>query len=206
MRVEGGCARQEKRRGEGRREGKSERVGMAAVAAVGGAGEGKSNARKGKKVGSKKKEASEKSAANGTGEGKAVSSDAEMAEPGDSAVVKAKTGVSEEVKAEAGKVGAGMQAVTRENGAQSASGDGKGEAQEGEKERGEGGSGEGEKGAGKQEEEVVYRAYVDETDLPTIMELVDEQLSEPYSIFTYRWGLFCQEEGKWLSLCLCLFL
>jgi len=28
--------------------------------------------------------------------------------------------------------------------------------------------------------------YCDETDLPCIMALVDNELSEPYSIFTYR--------------------
>lgn len=44
--------------------------------------------------------------------------------------------------------------------------------------------------------EVHYRPYEDENDLPKIMQLVDNELSEPYSIFTYRylinqWPQFC---------------
>lgn len=38
--------------------------------------------------------------------------------------------------------------------------------------------------------------YADETDLPIIMELIDRDLSEPYSIFTYRY--FVQQ---WPQLC-----
>eukprot|EP00798_Chlamydomonas_sp_ICE-L_P020406 gene20406-27186_t len=36
----------------------------------------------------------------------------------------------------------------------------------------------------------------DETDLPTIMHLIDNELSEPYSIFTYRYFLH-----NWPNLC-----
>jgi len=57
-------------------------------------------------------------------------------------------------------------------------------AGEGGKKEGEGEAGEGELGKG----EVTYRASCGRADLPTIMELVDEQLSEPDSIFTYRYG------------------
>lgn len=45
-------------------------------------------------------------------------------------------------------------------------------------------------------EGVEYRQYVDEHDLPAIMKLVDEELSEPYSIFTYRYFII-----QWPQLC-----
>eukprot|EP00949_MAST-11_sp_MAST-11-sp1_P002834 g2834.t1 len=35
--------------------------------------------------------------------------------------------------------------------------------------------------------DVVYSKFVDETELPAIMELIGRDLSEPYSIFTYRY-------------------
>eukprot|EP00271_Cylindrocystis_brebissonii_P012864 TRINITY_DN3237_c0_g1_i4.p1 TRINITY_DN3237_c0_g1~~TRINITY_DN3237_c0_g1_i4.p1 ORF type:complete len:183 (+),score=20.57 TRINITY_DN3237_c0_g1_i4:418-966(+) len=44
--------------------------------------------------------------------------------------------------------------------------------------------------------DVQYRAYTDENDLPVIMKLVDEELSEPYSIFTYRYFI-----RQWPQLC-----
>ena len=33
---------------------------------------------------------------------------------------------------------------------------------------------------------VTYRTYASEADLDAIMNLVDQELSEPYSVFTYR--------------------
>jgi peptide alpha-N-acetyltransferase len=38
--------------------------------------------------------------------------------------------------------------------------------------------------------------YQDENDLPIIMNLIDNELSEPYSIFTYRYFLI-----NWPQLC-----
>ena len=40
------------------------------------------------------------------------------------------------------------------------------------------------------------RRYVDERDLPIVMHLIDNELSEPYSIFTYRYFLH-----QWPHLC-----
>ena len=37
--------------------------------------------------------------------------------------------------------------------------------------------------------EIAYRAYLDESDLPHIMALVQSELSEPYVIYTYRYFL-----------------
>lgn len=42
----------------------------------------------------------------------------------------------------------------------------------------------------------VYTQYRDERDLGLVMDLVDNELSEPYSIFTYRYFL-----NNWPSLC-----
>eukprot|EP00884_Botryococcus_braunii_P015734 jgi/Botrbrau1/2844/Bobra.0125s0049.1 len=43
----------------------------------------------------------------------------------------------------------------------------------------------------------IYRRYKDEvSDLPTVMNLIDNELSEPYSIFTYRYFLH-----GWPHLC-----
>ncbi|GAQ89761.1 peptide alpha-N-acetyltransferase [Klebsormidium nitens] len=44
--------------------------------------------------------------------------------------------------------------------------------------------------------EVQFRQYLGEEDLPTVMGLVDTELSEPYSIFTYRYFL-----NQWPQLC-----
>lgn len=43
---------------------------------------------------------------------------------------------------------------------------------------------------------VAYRQYVDERDLPAVMALIDRDLPEPYSIFTYRYFLL-----QWPHLC-----
>ncbi|KAK9824186.1 hypothetical protein WJX72_008406 [[Myrmecia] bisecta] len=43
---------------------------------------------------------------------------------------------------------------------------------------------------------VEYRQYSGEDDLPTVMRLIDNELSEPYSIFTYRYFLH-----NWPQLC-----
>lgn len=47
---------------------------------------------------------------------------------------------------------------------------------------------------------VEYRQYRDEADLPVVMHLVDNELSEPYSIFTYRYFL-----KQWPHLCFMAF-
>ncbi|KAG2482381.1 hypothetical protein HYH03_018677 [Edaphochlamys debaryana] len=41
-----------------------------------------------------------------------------------------------------------------------------------------------------------YVQFKDENDLPVVMNLVDQELSEPYSIFTYRYFL-----AQWPNLC-----
>ena len=38
-------------------------------------------------------------------------------------------------------------------------------------------------------EEILYRPYTSEEDLPDIMALVQSELSEPYVIYTYRYFL-----------------
>ncbi|GAX83570.1 hypothetical protein CEUSTIGMA_g10995.t1 [Chlamydomonas eustigma] len=43
---------------------------------------------------------------------------------------------------------------------------------------------------------VIYRQYRDESDLPTVMHLIDNELSEPYTIYTYRYFLH-----QWPKLC-----
>eukprot|EP00878_Enallax_costatus_P035890 GHUV01040138.1.p2 GENE.GHUV01040138.1~~GHUV01040138.1.p2 ORF type:complete len:163 (+),score=46.97 GHUV01040138.1:413-901(+) len=43
---------------------------------------------------------------------------------------------------------------------------------------------------------ISYRQYKDEHDLPSVMELIDRSLSEPYSVFTYRYFLH-----QWPNLC-----
>ena len=50
----------------------------------------------------------------------------------------------------------------------------------------------GEKGSGR----IEYVSYKDETQLPDIMALIDQELSEPYSIFTYRYFI-----TLWPDLC-----
>ncbi|QDZ20599.1 N-acetyltransferase [Chloropicon primus] len=57
---------------------------------------------------------------------------------------------------------------------------------------GEGGSGAGVCGGGG----VRYRTYEKEEDLGALMGLVDKELSEPYSIFTYRYFVY-----DWPQLC-----
>jgi peptide alpha-N-acetyltransferase len=39
-------------------------------------------------------------------------------------------------------------------------------------------------------EEIAYVSYGGEQHLPLVMSLVDEELSEPYSIFTYRYFVY----------------
>jgi peptide alpha-N-acetyltransferase len=39
-------------------------------------------------------------------------------------------------------------------------------------------------------EEITYISYGGEQHLPLVMSLVDEELSEPYSIFTYRYFVY----------------
>eukprot|EP00887_Chlorella_sp_A99_P006203 scaffold3.g6203.t1 len=43
---------------------------------------------------------------------------------------------------------------------------------------------------------ITYKQYKDEHDLPMVMSLIDNELSEPYSIFTYRYFLV-----HWPHLC-----
>lgn len=38
-------------------------------------------------------------------------------------------------------------------------------------------------------DQILYRQYTTEDDLPDIMELVQSELSEPYVIYTYRYFL-----------------
>ena len=45
--------------------------------------------------------------------------------------------------------------------------------------------------------ELVYSTYTGETELQAIMNLIDSTLSEPYSIFTYRYFI-----NTWPSLCI----
>jgi peptide alpha-N-acetyltransferase len=47
---------------------------------------------------------------------------------------------------------------------------------------------------------VQYVSYKDETQLETIMSLIDQELSEPYSIFTYRYFI-----TLWPDLCFMAF-
>ena len=44
--------------------------------------------------------------------------------------------------------------------------------------------------------EITYRTYAKEEDLYALMSLVDQELSEPYSIFTYRYFVY-----NWPQLC-----
>lgn len=48
--------------------------------------------------------------------------------------------------------------------------------------------------------DIKYIDYKDESQLPLIMALVSKDLSEPYSIFTYRYFLH-----KWPELCVCAY-
>lgn len=48
----------------------------------------------------------------------------------------------------------------------------------------------------KEDSRIEYISYKDETQLPEIMALIDQELSEPYSIFTYRYFI-----TLWPDLC-----
>ena len=50
------------------------------------------------------------------------------------------------------------------------------------------------------DESIEYVSYSDESMLSDIQALVSKDLSEPYSIFTYRYFLH-----KWPSLCICVY-
>lgn len=41
----------------------------------------------------------------------------------------------------------------------------------------------------KMADQIIYRPYIGEADLPHIMALVQSELSEPYVIYTYRYFL-----------------
>lgn len=47
---------------------------------------------------------------------------------------------------------------------------------------------------------IQYLDYIDERNLPDIQQLVSKDLSEPYSIFTYRYFLH-----NWPKLCICAY-
>jgi hypothetical protein len=58
---------------------------------------------------------------------------------------------------------------------------------------------------------IQYVSYKDETQLETIMSLIDQELSEPYSIFTYRYFItlwpdlcfmVCLSSSPFLDFCL----
>jgi N-alpha-acetyltransferase 30 len=48
--------------------------------------------------------------------------------------------------------------------------------------------------------DVIYANYEDETQLATIQQMAARDLSEPYSVFTYRYFLL-----KWPELCICAY-
>lgn len=45
-----------------------------------------------------------------------------------------------------------------------------------------------------------FRSYGGEDDLPLVSSLIEKELSEPYSVFTYRYFL-----NQWPDLCLVAF-
>ena len=53
---------------------------------------------------------------------------------------------------------------------------------------------------GNSEDDIVYVDYTDESMLQEIQVLVAKDLSEPYSVFTYRYFLH-----NWPSLCVCAY-
>lgn len=55
-------------------------------------------------------------------------------------------------------------------------------------------------GASASQDDIEYVDYTDETMLPEISRLVSKDLSEPYSVFTYRYFLH-----NWPKLCLCVY-
>merc|ERR1712178_178359 len=52
-------------------------------------------------------------------------------------------------------------------------------------------------GTMEEAEEVRYEPWKDETQMPMVMGLIEKDLSEPYSIFTYRYFI-----NNWPSLCI----
>jgi peptide alpha-N-acetyltransferase len=48
--------------------------------------------------------------------------------------------------------------------------------------------------------DIRYEDYIDERQLPAIQQLVAGDLSEPYSVFTYRYFLL-----SWPNLCICVY-
>ena len=52
----------------------------------------------------------------------------------------------------------------------------------------------------KEDLKITYKDYQDECMLPSIQKLVAKDLSEPYSIFTYRYFLH-----QWPQLCICVY-
>jgi N-alpha-acetyltransferase 30 len=48
--------------------------------------------------------------------------------------------------------------------------------------------------------DIIYANYKDESYLPALQTLVAKDLSEPYSVYTYRYFLH-----KWPELCICVF-
>ena len=59
---------------------------------------------------------------------------------------------------------------------------------------------EGESTAEFQGSDIEYVSYGGEHHLPLIMRLVDEELSEPYSIFTYRYFVYLWPQLSFLVL------
>ena len=49
-------------------------------------------------------------------------------------------------------------------------------------------------------DDIVYKDYVDESMIKDVMKLVGNDLSEPYSIFTYRFFVH-----EWPNLCICAY-
>ena len=58
-----------------------------------------------------------------------------------------------------------------------------------------------EEAARQMAKQITYVDYTSETQLPAMMEMIDQMLSEPYSIFTYRYFL-----NAWPNLCICAML
>merc|ERR1711990_251811 len=48
-----------------------------------------------------------------------------------------------------------------------------------------------------EQKEIVYEAWKDETQMPLIVALIEKDLSEPYSVFTYRYFI-----NNWPRLCI----
>ncbi|PWZ29136.1 N-alpha-acetyltransferase MAK3 [Zea mays] len=54
-------------------------------------------------------------------------------------------------------------------------------------------------GAAEEGVEITYVSYGGEQHLPLVMSLVDEELSEPYSIFTYRYFVYLWPQLTFLA-------